>query len=138
MAIFNLLSYNSFQLFLWSKPCFKMSESDVKIVYLMHKFMGNHTGHLLFVWWGRLLGVIKQVRFSVRDESPVLHGPSAKVWNSDFIYGKKSPVRSTFFPFVHDISYQFKFFGWMHFKKSKNNFSVFMNSEFPWTFSCWL
>lgn len=70
------------------KPLFKTSSFHAESLYLMHKFMGNHSGHPLLVWWGWFIRVIKQVRFSVSDESPVLHSPSAKIWNSDFIYGK--------------------------------------------------
>ena len=76
----------------------------------MHKLMGYHSSHPLFVWRGRFIRVIKQVCFSVSDESPVLHSPSAEIWNSNFIYGKRVQWEIHSFHFVHNMSYQIKFF----------------------------
>lgn len=92
---------------------------DAKILYLMHKLMGYHSSHPLFVWWGRFIRVIKQVCFSVSDESPVLHSPSAEIWNSNFIYGKRVQWEIHSFHSVHNISYQIKFFRWMLFNRLK-------------------
>lgn len=47
--------------------------------------MGDDAGHPLLVDRGRLLGVVQQVGFSVRDEAPVLHSSRAKVRNGDLV-----------------------------------------------------
>lgn len=44
------------------------------------QFMSNDGGNPLFVWVGRELFIVEQCCLSVRDQTPVLHGSSIKVW----------------------------------------------------------
>lgn len=76
-----------------NESCFKM--------YLMNELMGYHSSYSLFVGSGRLVGIIQQVCFSVRDQPPVLHSTCPKIWNSYFIYIERKRTWLPLHPWSH-------------------------------------
>lgn len=57
----------------------------MELNYHVSQFMSNDSGYLLLICCCGEVGIVQQGRLSVRNQTPILHGPSSKIWYCNLV-----------------------------------------------------
>ena len=59
---------------------------QVKLKYHVSQFMSDDSGYLLLICCCGEVRIVQQGHLSVRDQTPILNGPSSKIWYCNLVY----------------------------------------------------